>query len=400
MRLVRFGWLLIIVSACVDTSSTTTPPDQDVYEPPEGDESPDAVFDPNASGDPLVPDQTPGETAESARFFEIGFIDRDGPIVADPADPDIPISANFVTLLRADDGSTHRATEARLAVQNVRFVPPADPANPGPGDGSAVVYDAMPLVEGGRNATGAVALTDLDPDLDNSATPLLDLLTPDNVDIDPVGNRVVACGVNYSPCPCCGIRAKAHLLTLAGGEDVALQDSLNEALGMQLMTGALDCQFGMDGSVIYAAGKGMDGNYALVRAMIGDGAVMAEVVAAGGSQGIRSLDVSPDGMRAVFVNLPEDGGGVTVRHLEGAELPFTLSEANANGGEGWAALQYNQSPRWCDSTHVVWQTIEGTQRTIYLTDVVSRERVDLWSDENRVPLSETWLDCRVREELE
>jgi hypothetical protein len=387
-------WFGVVVVVCVGCVSDPTQPGEGPPEVPVFDGPDEGALDPD-DGEPV---QEVEELPATAHFFEIGFIDRDGPAVSDPADPDIPIAPNFVNLLRTDDGSVRQATDSGMASQSVRFVPLTDPANPGPGEGNAVVYDASPVLGGARDATGAFTLTDLDVALDNSPTPLLSLATPDNVDIDPTGQRVIACGVNFSPCICCGVRTKARLLSLTGGADQPLEDALNDALAMQLMTGATECQFAMDGTVVYAAGKDMSGNPALVRAMIGDGAVMAEPVPEAGSQGVQSFDVSPDGMKIVFVNPLTDGGGVTVRDLSGAMMPFTLSEPAVDIGEDWAARRRHQSPRWCDDTHVVWQTIDGTRRTVYLADTMSRERVDLWSDENRIPLSESWLDCRVREE--
>lgn len=381
---------MMMFSGCVNDvgSSGGGPPDVPVYGGPDD--------------GPSVPDAPSGDVEDdpemTAGFFEIGFIDRDGPAVADPADPDIPVTENFVLLLRTDDGTVHRATDAGMAAQSVRFVPLADPGDPGPGDGNAVIYDALPTLAGGRDVTGAFSLTDLDVALENSPTPLLSLATPDNVDIDPTGQRVIACGVNFSPCICCGVRTKAKILSLTGGADQALEDALNDALAMQLMTGATECQFAMDGTVVYAAGKDMNGNPALVRAMIGAGAVMAEPVPEGGSQGVQSFDISPDGMKIVFVNPLTDGGGVTVRDLSGEMMPFTLSEPAVDVGEDWAARSMHKSPRWCDDTHVVWQTIDGTSRTIYLADTMTQERIDVWSDDNRIPLSESWLDCRARQE--
>ena len=390
-NVVCLGVLVLVCPACVNDASQPVvgPPDVPVYDGPSQE-----LDDPDPSTPAIVDDSPPAV----ADFFEVGFIDRDGPVVADPADPDIPISENFVVLLRTDDGTIHRATDAGMAAQSVRFVPLMDPANPGPGDGNAVVYDALPILTGGRNATGSFTLTDLDAALDNSMTPLLSLATPDNVDIDPAGQRVIACGVNFSPCPCCGVRSKAHILSLAGGVDQALEDALNEALAMQLMTGATECQWAMDGSVVYAAGKDMNGNPALVRAMLGAGAVMAEPVPGAGSQGVQSFDISPDGMKIVFINPLGAGGGVTVRDLEGEMMPFALSEPAVDIGEDWAARRMHKSPRWCDDTHVVWQTFDGTRRTVYMGDTETRERIDLWSDENRVPLSESWIDCRIRQE--
>ncbi len=405
----------LLMAACLgDTGypeGAAGPREVPVYDGPgEGAQNPD-------DGKPV---EEVDELPATAHFFEIGFVDREGPAVAislwetyrlgfNPGASE----PNFINLIRTDDGSVRQATDG-MAAQSVRFVPLADPA--APGEGNAVVFDALPAANCGGGAdgtaTGAFTLTDLDMALDNSPTPLLSLATPDTVDIDPAGQRAIACGVSYSPCICCGMPARAHLLSLAGGADQALEDALNDALVMQLMTGATECQFAMDGTVVYATGKDMSGNPALVRAMIGgDGAVMAEPVPEAGSQGMQSFDVSPDGMMIVSVNplfdanfSPlADGGGLTVRDLSGVTTPFTLAEPAGGDIDVYemdpltgAAL--NLSPRWCDDTHVVWQTIEGTRRTIYLADTMSRERIDLWSDDNRVPLSESWLDCRVRQE--
>ncbi|MBI2894938.1 MAG: hypothetical protein HYY06_15395 [Deltaproteobacteria bacterium] len=37
-------------------------------------------------------------------------------------------------------------------------------------------------------------------------------------------------------------------------------------------------------------------------------------------------------------------------------------------------------------------------RTIWIGDTETRERVDLWSDDDRIPLTEAWLDCRERQD--
>jgi hypothetical protein len=401
---VRIVLVCLLMAACVSEPGgpgPAGPPDVPVY----GGDRADGV------DEPALEEPSDHEPMPPASLFEVAFIDRDGPIVADPADPYIPVGENFLMMVRSDDGSTRRATEARMALQNVRFVTPADPADFGPGDGNAVVYDALAgldcggFIGDGRFETGSVTLTDLDPALDSSPTPLLELAPPDNVDVDPISGRAIACGPNYSPCICCGMRTRANILSLTGGADQALEDSLNDALAMELMTGAMECQFAMDGTVIYATGMNMDGDPVLVRAMLGAGAVMAEPVPEAGSQGIGSFDISPDGMKIAFVNPlgsgAVDGGGVTVRDLSGEMMPFTLSEPAVDQGdrsEEWAAQRVNRSPRWCDDSHVVWQTIDGTRRTIWLGDTMTHERVDLWSDENRIPLTEAWIDCRVRQE--